>query len=403
MRKKKLCLILVFALVLMVAGCKDGSDESVINQGTENDVNNNTNDDINNDINAGNDNGSNNGNNTGQGNQGVNSQDQTQSNSGNKNPKKDYLSSNELLWFTEVYFNDRNNSIVDRFLCSTFETVTEIDYNLIFQFGTFSEESGDVSWEERELIAERYSYADTFLEAVKFTTEELESIVREYTNLSISETKQIGLEDYFYLEEYDAYYRFFGDAFFEEFVFYSGWRNDDGTITLQYMSPTWEEAYDVTLRPHEEGYFFVSNMKAKEVIAKEETGLDPHRVRPDYVRTEQRDYEQMNAFCEQFEYAYSGVMTYYSFTTGEAKFDLYERIEVSEEENPIGWEYIEVDEKLLQMTENCEIWFVEGAKYSKIKLIDLEELVECGFMEMHVFEVYIEDGKIQCLREIMMP
>ena len=274
MRRKQLCWGLVFVLLFLFIGCGKEQNSVDTNSGVEDSNKDtivqqpNTDDVVNGEDNQNNQNNQNTDNSS-------NSDDTSNSGENKEESEKDFLSYNEVLWFEEIYFNDRNSLIVNKFLHTTFEDPTQIDYWEIFKHGTLDRNRNPVSSEEYALIKQYYPDTDFFVEARRITAEDIQSIVKKYTNLNVEETQKIGLDErFYYLEEFDAYYVFREDTYGREFEFTSGWRNEDGTITLQYYNDPMDKLYDVTLRAYDNGFFFVSNLEAQKEFKTEKVEID---------------------------------------------------------------------------------------------------------------------------------
>ena len=69
------------------------------------------------------------------------------------------------------------------------------------------------------------------------------------------------LDQFIYLEEYDAYYLLHGDTNFQRCTVTSLEQNEDGTITLTYEQESGEKGI-VTLKGSKGSYQFVSNKEA---------------------------------------------------------------------------------------------------------------------------------------------
>lgn len=168
------------------------------------------------------------------------------------------LTANEIGWFSEEFFNqDETARLRNQMLCSAYETAAEVDlFQLFYNGAQQTSKPSNVTDEERQQLAEKDSMATT-LDITKVSASEMDIALLELTGLTLEETGKIGMEQFIYLEEPDAYYFAHGDTNAIHCTILSGNQNDDGTITLQY-------SYDygtgcVTLRKTDDRYIFIAN------------------------------------------------------------------------------------------------------------------------------------------------
>ena len=110
-----------------------------------------------------------------------------------------------------------------------------------------------MSQEERQLVIDRgYGGTDPDCDCTKITRQEMDAVLWEYTGLTLEETRQVGLKQFTYLPEYDAYYHFHGDTNYTFPIFSQGFRQGD-LIHLDYGDRR------LTLRQTGNGYQFCSN------------------------------------------------------------------------------------------------------------------------------------------------
>ncbi|MBQ8830911.1 MAG: hypothetical protein IJ017_04885 [Oscillospiraceae bacterium] len=157
------------------------------------------------------------------------------------------LTSDEIAWFNEQFFNAGDHMFPNLFLLSLYDSpedinLSEIFYNCIAQL---------TDEEAAQLAA-----LDFFLEIdeAKVTTEYINEILLQYTGLTLEETNKVGLEYWTYLPDYDAYYHAHGDTNLGVFTIISGLCASDGTVRLRY------DDKEVTLIPSGDSYHFVSNV-----------------------------------------------------------------------------------------------------------------------------------------------
>lgn len=85
-----------------------------------------------------------------------------------------------------------------------------------------------MSQEERQLVIDRgYGGTDPDCGCTKITRQEMDAVLWEYTGLTLEETRQVGLKQFTYLPEYDAYYHFHGDTNYTLPIFSRGSRQEE--------------------------------------------------------------------------------------------------------------------------------------------------------------------------------
>ena len=79
--------------------------------------------------------------------------------------------------------------------------------------------------------------------------------------IGLEETQKKGLDNFYYLEEYDSYYVVVGDTNYTWCTVFSGIRESDDRIRLDYIKENEEGQWSVTLQEGGNGYLFVSNVR----------------------------------------------------------------------------------------------------------------------------------------------
>lgn len=166
------------------------------------------------------------------------------------------LTEEELKWFNEQFFNVEGNRIVNSFLNCTYTDVKNI--NLVDLFYDMSEEISD-----KEMVALKGSEIDFETDFQKLTVAYMDELLRTYANISFEETNKVDLEMFLYLEEFDAYYYCHGDTHYSLIEVKSGAKDENGNLVLQCFYLEGKENCEVTLKAHENGYYFVSNTLAE--------------------------------------------------------------------------------------------------------------------------------------------
>lgn len=162
------------------------------------------------------------------------------------------LTEDEVNWFNEQYFNTRIDVNINDFLNCTYKDVKTLDLGEIFY--NLSE---DISNEEMKAL--RGSEIDVGVEFQKLTVSYMDGILREYMNISFADVNENGLENYLYLKEFDAYFGCHGDTNYSPVQIKSGEKDGNGMIRLLYTRNEDDVDFVVTLKAHENGYYFVSN------------------------------------------------------------------------------------------------------------------------------------------------
>lgn len=166
------------------------------------------------------------------------------------------LKEDELKWFNEQFFNVENNKIVNYFLNNMFGSVETISINYLFE----NEPLPEIEITDAEKSALAKTPIDMELDIHKIPVEYMNTILKTYANITLEETRKVGEDDLIYLKEYAAYYVATGDYTYTTYTMESGQRYEDGTIKLQYQHEIEYARCEVTLKPHDNGYYFVSNL-----------------------------------------------------------------------------------------------------------------------------------------------
>ena len=176
------------------------------------------------------------------------------------------LISDELMqWFVADYFKSYTfQCIASHFLTDVYTTPEDINLYELFYGGSYIIGTNNMaSEEEKQLLLDRY-LDEIYTDVIRVKTWEMNEVLQKYMGITLEETKKIGLDKMYYLEEYDAYYMMHGDTnwFFANFE--AGKINDDGTITLQYYRDDFyygtTPTYWVTLREVDGKYYIISNI-----------------------------------------------------------------------------------------------------------------------------------------------
>ena len=97
---------------------------------------------------------------------------------------------------------------------------------------------------------------------MKVSMDEMENFLQERLGIGLDETKKTGLNNFYYLKEYDSYYVIAGDTNYEHCTVLSGLWEPDDRLRMVYTKEGEEGLWEVTLQKVKDGYLFVSNVRA---------------------------------------------------------------------------------------------------------------------------------------------
>ena len=170
------------------------------------------------------------------------------------------LSKDKLDWFETAFFNLEDNYITNMFLTSEYSSPADIDLGKLFYAGANGLGGrGEVPKEEATFVINKVGSDD--LDVAKTTVAEMTTVLQKYVGLTLETSNKVGLDNLYYWEEKDAYYKVAGDTLYMKCDIVTGWTNEDGTITLQYKDAlsSISNIYEVTLKVVGDSYQFVSN------------------------------------------------------------------------------------------------------------------------------------------------
>lgn len=141
------------------------------------------------------------------------------------------LTGEELAWFNEDFFNQGDSPCMpNQFLTCLYDSPEEIDLFQLFYNGTGEPEAMDET--ERQEAAEAIG-GDPDTDLIKFSAASADQVLETYAGLTLSQTRETGLDQFTYLERTDAYYHFHGDTNALTVVFSAGERQGN-IIRLYY-------------------------------------------------------------------------------------------------------------------------------------------------------------------------
>ena len=167
------------------------------------------------------------------------------------------LTEDELKWFNEQFFNVAENGIVNAFLNCTYADVKDISmYELFYDCPSQSEVK--ITNAELNLLKQKWEEIQTDIQ--KVPTSYVDEMLNKYANIRFEDSGKVDLDKLVYLSDYNAYYSMHGDTHHSAVEVKSGTKDESGNVILQCMRVEDEKEYTVTLKAHENGYYFVSNL-----------------------------------------------------------------------------------------------------------------------------------------------
>ena len=164
------------------------------------------------------------------------------------------LTGEELAFFNTEFFNVGSGVCMTNMLLSSYyDTAADIDLYELFY-------NGPTGIQEEVTEAEQTAIGPVAFEHYPIKTQrtEMDAFLQEYLGVALDETNKKNLDQFIYLEEYDAYYLLHGDTNFQRCTVTSLKQNEDGTIALTYEQESGEKGI-VTLKGSKGSYQFVSN------------------------------------------------------------------------------------------------------------------------------------------------
>lgn len=146
-------------------------------------------------------------------------------------------------------------------MTSLYDRPEDIDLYELFYLGDGSTE--EMTEEERRAVFGNYGEEGPDCGCDKLTRAGMEQVLSEHMELTLEQTNQVGLENFLYLPQYDAYYHPHGDTnYYANVNFHSGFRQGD-QIFLYYNDEFMGRGpCKLTMRETEQHhYLFVANQQ----------------------------------------------------------------------------------------------------------------------------------------------
>ena len=182
----------------------------------------------------------------------------------NESAKIAPLTEEELEYFNgDDFFNGEPINIRNQFLSSLYSTPENINLFELFYCGSGLEEALTET-ELAAVIAYNGWEQTPDCGCTKISRANMDAVLTEYMGLTLADTEKIGLENFTYLEEYDAYYFYHGDTNYRGMAtLFSSGEREGNTIRLFYSDQFMADGDKVlTLKAQGTGYLFVSNQKS---------------------------------------------------------------------------------------------------------------------------------------------
>ena len=163
----------------------------------------------------------------------------------------------DVDWFNTEFFNMGSGvCMTNMMLSSYYDTAADIDLYELFY-------NGPTGIQEEVTEAEQTAIGPVTFEHYPIKTQrtEMDDFLQKYAGVTLDETNKKYLDQFIYLEEYDAYYLLHGDTNFQRCKVLSLEKNEDGTIVLTYEQESGEKEI-VTLKESGDSYQFISNKEA---------------------------------------------------------------------------------------------------------------------------------------------
>lgn len=170
------------------------------------------------------------------------------------------LSEEEIVLFNTEFFNGETKNMNNMLLSSEYDQPDEINLFELFYNG-IGGEPGEVSENELSMLTVLCSDAP-YLDIIKITANEMDVFLQKKMGISLEETKKTGLDDFYYLEQYDSYYLIMGDSNFDWCTVTSGTWESNNKLILKYEKEYEGGQWVVALQKTDDGYLFISNRKA---------------------------------------------------------------------------------------------------------------------------------------------
>ena len=177
------------------------------------------------------------------------------------------LSEEELAYFNgDSFFNGDYMNVRNQFLSSPYDEPSDINLFELFYCGSGLDET--MTDDELMAVMEKLEMTDNpDCKCEKNSTANMDEILTEHMNIKLADTKKMGLEDFVYLSDYDAYYFFHGDTNYRSNINFSRGEREGDVIRLFYIDGFFADGEKIlTLREKNGEYLFTSNQMIDEAM-----------------------------------------------------------------------------------------------------------------------------------------
>lgn len=183
-------------------------------------------------------------------------------------PQITLLNAEELEYFNgDEFFNGEYLNIRNQFLSSLYDAPGKVDLFQLFYCGSGLEDTPTEA-EKTAVIAYNGWEMEPDCACEKISRANMDAVLTEYMGMTLADTEKIGLENFTYLEEYDAYYYYHGDTNYRMAISFSGGEREGNIIRLFYDDQFMSDGKKVlTLKEQAGSYLFVSNEKTGDAAA----------------------------------------------------------------------------------------------------------------------------------------
>lgn len=186
----------------------------------------------------------------------------------NKSSQITPLTAEELEYFNgNEFFNGEYMNIRNQFLSSLYEAPGKADLFQLFYCGSGLEDTVTEA-EKAAVVAYNGWDMEPDCACTKISYANMDAVLTEYIGMTLEDTEKIGLENFTYLEEYDAYYYYHGDTNYRMTISFSSGEREGDILRLFYDDQFMSDGKKVlTLREQANSYLFVSNEKIRDAAA----------------------------------------------------------------------------------------------------------------------------------------
>lgn len=177
------------------------------------------------------------------------------------------LTKDELSYFNDELFSKADNFNLNiQFMTSLYEKPEDIDLFQLFYSGSGIIEK--ITEDEMKEFMVKKGITGSIEEIpapfLKVSRINMEDLLIKHIGLKIKETNQIGLDEFVYLSQYDAYYDIHGDSNYRGHIKFTSGEQKGDIVRLFYEDDFYSDGDKVlTLKEKDGNYLFVANQQIK--------------------------------------------------------------------------------------------------------------------------------------------